>query len=419
MNDLRERLHDALDEADFSSPDLMRGAISRLETPDQRTRLRWAPPVGAAAIALAVVVTLVALTLNRPVPSGASLPTSTTIDNLAGYQFVSPTTGWLSLESEDNHHDVVARTTDGGKSWHQVFDMPHGFPLTLQAINAQSAVLMGYDANDDGLVWKTDDGGVRWAKHVVPSPQPGFVEGVSGYFYGPAIGWLFFAIATCGGSMACASQSVLKQLVYQTTDGGKSWNQLGVNPQRSRQLRVDFVSSSVGVAVADTTVAVTHDGGRTWRATPFSGPTPACPALAACQFVATLSATMFDEQRGVVMLQTYDASRGYALASRSVYATLDGGLSWSYAPALPYKTDAALVQFLDFDADIAVSRESVSLQPGWYLDSMQVVGKDVWVLITTSAEEAAGLQPPQPPQFSMVHIIDYGPTWTRVALPKA
>jgi hypothetical protein len=406
---LREELREALDQDGFPRRSLLIDTMERLEGP-RIPRLRFGPAL-AALIAVALVVTLVAVRLNiSPSPAtGPTLPTTNVVTNLGEAHFVSAQVGWVHMNGKN---DVVARTADGGRTWHHALSIRHGFPLTLQALDASVAVLMGYDVHDDGLVWKTDDGGAHWTKHVISSPQPGSVIGSSGYFHDSRIGWFFFAISNCGALMGCAGQSVLRQLVYQTADGGATWAQVGTNPVRWRDLALHFISPTAGIAVGGDTVATTHDGGRSWNSTQ-PVPTPDCVG---CGPLIVMNATMLDEMNAVLDVRVYylSASR---LSVRLAYVTTDGGTNWREEPKLLQGVTGVVI-FNNFSVFTDVTAQAVGAPSGWSVDSAQFVGKDGWVIITALSREVPRETAPAEYRFEMRATTDGGRTWHLVRLPK-
>jgi photosystem II stability/assembly factor-like uncharacterized protein len=359
VSDLRERLHDALDEPDFTTPDLMRRASSQLDRPEKRTRLQWAPPLGAAAIAAALIVTLVAVTTHRPGPAAApSLPTAATVDNLSDYQFVSADVGWILFGAQG---EVVARTSDGGTTWHQILAIAKGFaPMSMQAVDADTAVVFGRDLHGEGLVWKTDDAGAHWTVHVVnTTTQPNAVIGVNGYFSDANSGWLLFAIADwpCPpDAFSCPVPNVLYQLVYRTTDGGATWRRIGQAPlQYWTHVAVRFAGPDDGIAVAvnfrptliggggiagQDLVTTTHDGGVTWSIPGLALAPPTC-----CNVFWTAEPDMLPSGGVALVIALYEQAppTTFKQIMRTLFLSDDGGRTWRKTADLPLTSGAMTV----------------------------------------------------------------------------
>ena len=440
MNELRERLHDALDEADFSTPELMRRAMSGLDAAGPTRRLRWAPPVGAAAIAAALVITLVALALNRPAPHAASLPTADTVDNLVGYQFVSADVGWILF---GNQAGVVARSSDGGASWRQVLAIPNGFSpfMSMQAVDANTAVVIGRDLHGDGLVWKTDDAGAHWTVHVIntATTQPRAVLGVNGYFSDANSGWIVFAIGDwpcpANASSSCPAPNVLYQLVYRTTDGGATWRRIGQAPlQYWSHVAVRFAGANDGLLVAvnlrptaigggsiagQDLVATTHDGGVTWSLPDISLPPPPC-----CNKVWTADPYVLPSGGMALVFALYDLTPPkFEQVKRTLFRSDDGGRTWRQAADLPLTNGAMAVlderTLIDVSptgvfrsADSGVTWQTIGDTPipqGWTaLNSEFVDATHGWVLT-----QFLGGDHPQ----AIFSTSDGGKTWRQQRLP--
>src|SRR5205823_12817048 len=115
-------------------------------------------------IATALVVPPVATNLNPQLTAGPALRTATSIDNLVGFQFVSEQVGWVHVYAGG---DVVARTSDGGRSWHRQLTVAGLLsPATMQAVDTQHVVVIGLK-REGASVWTTSDGGSHWRSHMV------------------------------------------------------------------------------------------------------------------------------------------------------------------------------------------------------------------------------------------------------------
>jgi len=386
---------------------------------EHRSR-RSAPEMKWLAVLLGIVLlggagAIAVLHFGTPSAQGAVLPTAGEIPGMVGYQFISREVGWVHLYAGG---DVIARTVDGGRSWRRELTAPGLYPnATMQAIDAEHAVLSGSNPHG-GVVWETTDGGAQWRSEFVPTDEPQLLTGTAtASFLDPRHGWLLLPVNNCGGAMACPLITVIGQLVFETSDGGDHWTEVGRTDLRATSVTGQFVNQETGIAVAGGAVAVTHDGGHTWKSTELA-PNLACGVVADCNFAFSLTATMFNDMQGALVARTFDASHGYALVSMAGYATVDGGLTWDYAPMLLHDMEG-LVLLLDFDRAIDVTPDSVHLQPGWYLDAADFVDVNHgWVTITSSPRQAALGIGQAEDLFKMLATTDGGVTWRQVALPK-
>lgn len=166
--------------------------------------------------------------------------------------FADPHTGWVTIGScpRDPH---VEMTSDGGASW-SVFTLP---PLlgdyAGSCWDTIWAQFFGLDvgmvlvhcfregaANGDHFLHRTDNGGQDWLQ--LPFP------GQTALFLSPDLGWAF------------------GDRVYQTTDGGHRWQDLGEISWRGQ---FSFVDADLGWAAARSddgrfALVRTTDGGGTW-----------------------------------------------------------------------------------------------------------------------------------------------------------
>ncbi|HEX5416516.1 MAG TPA: hypothetical protein VFZ25_12675, partial [Chloroflexota bacterium] len=141
----------------------------------------------------------------------------------------------------------------------------------------------------------TADAGKTWAS--ADSPCPGSEQGFT--FNSASEGWLF-----------CRASSGLQ--VYRTTDTARTWQPLGLiepsNPTAATALTlagVTRLSDQVAVAALnDGTIAITRDGGKSWK-----------QALAAGEPL-----------QGV---ERHGAADVWVLGNRQIYRSADAGQTWT------------------------------------------------------------------------------------------
>jgi photosystem II stability/assembly factor-like uncharacterized protein len=244
---------------------------------------------------------------------------------------------------------VIIGTTDGGSVWN-VLGQPAGshifYGITCPA--AAHCKVAGIGPADAGTVYTTRDGGSVWAKDPVElGSEP------------------FLAIA-CHTPKTCeAGGTGVQQLMYGTSDGGKTWSSQLV-PDLSM---VDGLACSAAlVCVASgydgarsslptAAIARTTDGGSQWTAQVVPGVSAngvACPTVRVCAAAAVAGtgaghgemlrttnggATWFrqhlpagtPELRSVSCPSVSDCMAvGFGSAS---WATTDGGKTWTQQPA--------------------------------------------------------------------------------------
>ena len=175
----------------------------------------------------------------------------------------------------------IARTNDGGITWHNVTppDVAEtGSSVDTFFLDNDHAWVQKPDFEkfpNSGSLYRTSDGGITWTKSDVP-----FSRGDLN-FVDPENGWMLADLGVGAGSNAIA--------VYQTTDGGESWEQTYINdpndPNASDSLPLGGIKSDLvpldmktawvtGVIYApgEAYLYRTDDGGHTWTQVPLTLP---------------------------------------------------------------------------------------------------------------------------------------------------
>lgn len=275
--DIRNELHDALDEDGFPSPTLLADAIARLDEPRPVSSFRWQTLV-AASLALAIVVTFFVIRVNRDVlnPVSNSPRLSSTIAGLVGYQFISPQVGWLTVFTPAGD-TVITRTANGGRNWQKQLQLPGLSPTSVvRFFSDQQGVIVGQsNSATPPMVWQTTDGGLHWRSFTLPSSAGRMI---SAFFIDSRQGWVL-TTGTYVGSVPATTA-----FVYQTMDAGQSWSQLGrIDAGQALIVGISFANPNTGFLLTSTLtgwapVYATKDGGRIWSvlnlALPTDQPTP-------------------------------------------------------------------------------------------------------------------------------------------------
>lgn len=192
--------------------------------------------------------------------------------------FGADTAYLLSIGAGDKSR--IYKTTDGGKSWTLQFrnERPAAFFDAMAFWDESHGVAMSDPVDGRFLVVKTSDGGRTW-RETPRGGMPPALAGEGGFaasgtciaVHGERHAW--FGTGGPGGAR-----------VFRTTDGGRTWR-VAPAPLAAAQsagvFSLTFRDALRGVAVggdytkesdAGGNVAVTDDGGKTWRAPRGSGP---------------------------------------------------------------------------------------------------------------------------------------------------
>lgn len=242
-----------------------------------------------------------------PKATGHQLPTAT------GYEVaaISPTTRWEAVSTTDGTSSTVtvARTDNGGRTWHQMafptFAQPSARPVALQFLDATHGWLevdVSQANSRRGLLFSTQDGGGTWTSTPLPF-------GGSIVFTSDSVGWL------TGSQWATVTPNTLAR----TTDGGKTWTtQTLPLPEGAivwlttvgQPIFFDRQNGIVPVNVRQSTlIYATHNGGASWTKT------------------AELAIAVDDFQE-----QPFDSASGRSAWIRvggSLFVTHDAGATWA------------------------------------------------------------------------------------------
>ena len=249
-----------------------------------------------------------------------------------GLSAVSDRIVWVS-----GSQSSYASTTDGGTTW--VADtVKSGLSLDfrdVEAIDANTAYLMGAGPGERSRIYKTVDGGKTWTLQFT-NPYP------EGFFNGMAF-W------DADNGIAVSDPVGGKLLLMKTTNGGKEWSR--IPPENLPPIlegEYGFAASGTGIAVfgdehvwiatggAAARVFRSADRGSTWRVTQT-------PIVSGTPSSGIFSIAFRDAQNGLVVGGDYQNPR---FANGNVARTTDGGASWTLIAepkSVAFKSCAAYV----------------------------------------------------------------------------
>jgi photosystem II stability/assembly factor-like uncharacterized protein len=291
----------------------------------------------AAPTGIAVVPPLPSVTPLPPTATAVPVPVS----GLTDLSMIDAATGWAWATRPDSSFQLL-RTADGGQTWRDVT------PQSLPIVSSGSFFLDGQDAwvqlfnsttNAGGLVF-TGDGGRTWA--AIDKALPFATAAL--HFTDPKNGWAESADVGAGNAYVG---------IYVTSDGGTSWSQLPLrgpdaavpsptpgtvhlcnicgdvlyfDPQRLIVTSGDLASGPGGAV----RLSISTDLGGTWKDLKL----PLPDAKHNDYLIAPQSPVFFTRNDGLLPVQMTLNSSTSSATDLAVYATHDGGLSWTALPAV-------------------------------------------------------------------------------------
>lgn len=318
------------------------------------------------------ILLLAASCIATATAAGQWIPQSSgTTAELRGLSIVDASVAWAS-----GTRGQVLRTTDGGRHW-RVDSVPRASALDfrdVQGADARTAWVMSSGDADKGQAWiyHTTDGGARWAAQYTTRTTGVFLDAIAfwdathGIALSDPVNGRFFllttrdggrrwtpvpperlppnlpgeaafaASGTClavhgGGDVWIATGGGAKARVFHSTNRGRTWSVAEVpvkaGDASSGLFSVAFRDARHGIAVggdyrkpneASANVAVTSDGGRSWR-------------LARTMPAGYLSAVAF-------VPGTRATAVAVGLAGTAV--STDGGSSWTMVDSVAYNSVA-------------------------------------------------------------------------------
>ncbi|MHB0885709.1 MAG: WD40/YVTN/BNR-like repeat-containing protein [Bacillota bacterium] len=238
---------------------------------------------------------------------------------VVGSDFADADHGWLAMAAEPGPLTIY-RTADGGKSWSKTTPSVTTIGAQVQFADANHGWILiheGVAAGSEGVaLLRTQDGGASWTKvnetdpqHPTPGQLP-FGGGKSGFgFSDDKNGWLTGYQPVDG-----------RAYLFSTNDGGATWQPADLalpkdyaHSELSTRPPVFFSSADGLLPVVffgpgqPTVFYVTHDGGKTWA--------PGAPLISTAD-------------NGLVW-GFADIRHGFATDGLHLFATADGGSSWT------------------------------------------------------------------------------------------
>ena len=234
---------------------------------------------------------------------------------LTGIDMADTLHGWTVGYDTTFLEGRIYHTNDGGASWQQQFDWGGDYLEGVDALDAQTAIIVGGYSATGSIRHRTTDGGNTW-QVLTNVPISAFFYDV--FFLNSRTGWM---VGGNGGD------------IVKTTDGGNTWA-IQHTPAQYTLSSIHFSDANNGWAGGYYgTLIRTTNGGATWTLQ-----NPQIP-----EYTHVLDVSSTGPMHGWI------AGYGGGAQSRPfVKYTMDGGATWiDYTPVVgPYDSFAALA-FLD------------------------------------------------------------------------
>jgi len=358
--------------------------------------------------------TVAATTTPAPKTTATTTPTppAGTYQPINALWMSDATTGWASTTTH-----LILHTTDGGKSWQDVTPpYPAGssgqFPPTFASLGGSLAWVAVPeklpDGTSAGAIFRTSDGGHTWQQATLPTSQLGISQV---QFVNAQDGWV---LSSPGGG-AAGSEGVN---LFRSTDGGQTWSLVahapGALPLQGIKSGMSWISATTGwitgsIAIPNAVYLYrSQDGGVSWQpqALPSSFPVQA-----------TEPPVFFSASDGLLPV-IFSTPQGPSFA---VYATHDGGATWSSSTLL-----STIGSAWDWDF--------LTMQQGWVVGATGSTlnetsdGGQHWTAITpsanfqhiskldfVSAQEGWAISTATPAAPVLLKTMDGGQTWVQVS----
>jgi photosystem II stability/assembly factor-like uncharacterized protein len=263
---------------------------------------------------------------NTPLPAEINAPI-VEAPSIISIEMLDEIYGWAVTETQ------IVRTNDGGVTWYNVTPaglVEMGYSVFMDFLDVQHAWIQVPDPNNfpfGGTMYRTSDGGLTWTSSMTP------FSGGDISFVDANNGWMMADLGVGAGSMAIS--------VFQTNDGGATWTRTYTNdpnidgagdtlPRSGIKQFIAPISMNTawigGVVYAPGSVYLfrTDDGGKTW----FHINLPLSEEAKSSD-LGIFEVKFVSLSQGFVSLHVMSTD-GYKTL---IYATEDGGNTWTQAPA--------------------------------------------------------------------------------------
>jgi photosystem II stability/assembly factor-like uncharacterized protein len=328
------------------------------------------------------------------------------------------TTGWAHTTTH-----LILHTTDAGQSWQNVTppypaDSTMDVPPVFASLNGTVAWVAVFekqqpDGSVPNVLFRTSDGGHTWQEAMLPRGHFGASQV---QFVNAQDGWV---LAGFGGG-AAGSQAMD---LFRSTDGGQTWtlvmprpgNPPGTLPFAGLKTGMGWASATTGwitgcICAAQNTVLLyrSQDGGVSWQ--PQSLPLPSLQAA-----ITTQPPVFFSATEGLLPVNFFSAGS----TSLAVYATHDGGTTWSRSTLLSMA--GSVWDFLTMQQGWVVGANGTTLEETsdggqhWTTITPSANFRHISQLDFVSAQEGWAISTATPAAPVLLKTMDGGLTWVQVS----
>jgi photosystem II stability/assembly factor-like uncharacterized protein len=390
-------------------------------------RPRWSRLTPAfAALALLTVGAVVAINLHnarRAVtpPPVRSSPAPIPKAQVSAAHFFDPAHGW-GLTA-----DGLFSTADGGATWTNISPSALAKPGIAYFLDSRHGWVSSWELRGTGgnfesvfLIFKTDDGGRTWQQHDLhlPGYQAG---GGSLSFVDQTHGWLVAVNTT--------SSNFSDGLLFRTDDGGVTWHELTI--PNGFPVRFLSASTGWNVGAEQPgrpgydTLYLTRDGGATWRAQPITLPSGLNnPFFALPTFIDDRHGVLpvtFPAQRTEAFYISNDGGLSWQLKATEQANVLGGEKITLPSAPMPVAVtgQTSWVVAWATHLNVETNGNNVAIDPQGFVqvDELSFVSSRVGWAVTTASGSCSGFKTGCVSYRYVLRTLDGGHTWAPIDIP--
>ncbi|QQS27401.1 MAG: hypothetical protein IPM47_10805 [Sphingobacteriales bacterium] len=165
--------------------------------------------------------------------------------------FINTFTGYLLVNNSSSDSYLLV-SNDGGVNWTETYQISSGVALTTLFVLPGSPNFMYAYSKTGKQIYYSSNSGQTWQSFNLIIANSGITD-----LYAVDEEYAYAVSAAFNDDIAVVAD------VYQTKNGGQSWEK--VNQNRIYADALDFSSRLVGIATSGNVLQLTSDGGKTWK----------------------------------------------------------------------------------------------------------------------------------------------------------